>query len=295
MLNHRRRRRLGRSTIVLGLSFIAIALSVVHAEAYSARLRWLPSTDSSVVGYRVWVRQAFRSYTGSIDVGRPPLAGDRTMSWVVSGLASGRTYYFGVSAYTSSMEGWLSREIAIGDTDPCVIDRCYTGTNCEIEVHADGVSCGAGSCDVCRQARCSTLQPVDLESNGRVVARSDGVRARFRGRFTQNGRVDPTSMGVVLRFADASGATLLETNVPAGAFKGNTTGTRFRLADPRGVNGVRRLSLWVGSERVRVSMLVDGYDYQPLIENPDLRWTMRFGSDQCAVDPDIVCHGSRCS
>jgi hypothetical protein len=286
------RRRLGRYPIAPFLALVVVVLSATHAQAYQARLRWLPSPDPSVIGYRVYVRQAFRSHTGAIDVGKPPLT-NGTMTWTVNGLTSGRTYYFAVSAYSTKAESWFGGEIALGETDPCIIDRCFTPSNCELGVQDDGMSCGASPCKVCRQARCTPLPPAELETSGRLVTRSNGLRARVRGRFVHNGRVDPATTGVVLLFADRSGTMLLETTVPASAFKANRAGTRFSLVQP-GVNGIERLTLTVSATRVRVSMLLQGYDYTPIGEHADLIWIMRFGADQCVIDPDLVCTGARC-
>jgi len=288
------RRRLGRHSIVLALALVGVALSATRANAYQARVRWLPSTDPAVIGYRVYVRQAFRTYPAPVDVGKPAIQSDGTMLAVVGGLVSERTYYLAVSAYSRTLEGWLSHEIALGPTDPCIIDRCYTRTFCDFTLQDDGVSCGDGPCDVCRFARCTALPPVDIAATARVEEKPTGVRARLRGRFVPNGSVDPAITGVLLRFADRSGTMLVETTIPASVLKANANHRRFRLIARDAVYGVRRFNLAVGTNRARVSMLLEGYQFQPLAENPDLTWAMRFGSDQCSVDPEITCHGSRC-
>lgn len=288
------RRRLGRRPIVLALAFVAVALSDTYAHAYQARVRWIPSKDPSVIGYRIYVREGFRTYPAPVYAGKPPLEAYGTMSWVVGGLTSGRTYYFAVSAYSSKLEGSLSGEIAIGHTDPCVIDRCFTRTSCEFGIRDDGASCGDGLCDVCRIARCTTLPPVDLDTVARVERKTSGVRARIRGRFSPAGSVDPGAAGVVVNFADRSGTKLAETVIPASALKANATGRRFRLTARDVVYGVRQFNLSIGSNLVRVSMVVQGYEYEPLADRPDLTWALRFGADQCAVDPALTCTGSRC-
>lgn len=294
MRNHRTRRRFGRHSIAIFLALVGVVLHAARAEAYQAHVRWLPKVEPNAVGYRVYVRQAFTTYSAPIDVGKPPKAPDGSMSWDVGGLVSGRTYYFAVTSYTSTREGLLSREIAIGATEPCVIDQCFTGTICQVGVEDDGVSCGNGPCDVCRFSRCTTVPSLDLQATAHIARRSDGVHARWRGRLVPTAHVDPTITGVVLRFADFSGTLLLEIPIPAEALKANATGRRFRLASRDAVGGMRRFNLWLGSDRARVSFVLQGWQFEDIAENPYLAWAMRFGSDMCAVDPDLICTGARC-
>lgn len=61
----------------------------------SATLQWSASSDTRVSGYRVHWGTASRVYSQSVDVGA-------AASRVVSGLPSGRTYYFAVTAYDAN-------------------------------------------------------------------------------------------------------------------------------------------------------------------------------------------------
>ena len=276
------------------LALVAVAAAAMPAQAYQGRVRWTPSTNDAVLGYRVYVRPAYGRYGRPIEAGIPPKESDKNMSWAVGGLTSGRTYCFAVSAYTRDRESWFANEICLGATNPCVIDRCYSPTSCELGTLDEGTSCGPGSCDVCRFGACTTLPPTDLTTSARLSDRSGEVLARVRGRFVPTGRTDPTTSGMVVRFADRGGTMLLETYLPPTAFRGSPTGRRYRLADGNGVNGVRSFNLSVGTQHARVSMLVQGQQFAPLSQYPQLIWTLRFGTDQCMVDPDIVCRGPRC-
>jgi hypothetical protein len=287
------RRRLGRPRIAIFLAIVTVALPATHAQALRVRLRWLPSPDADVLGYRIYVRQAFRTYAAPVADAMPRPAADGTMSWVVGGLPSTQTSYVAISAYSSESESWLSREVAIGETDPCVIDRCSKPALCEFGVQDDGVSCGEGHCEVCRFARCTTIPPVALDTTARINRKGE-IRARLRGRFVPNGPFDPTSTGIALRVGDTSGRLLLETAVPASAFKASVTRNRFRLVDRDTLYGIRRFNLWFAPGRARISMLVQGNEFAPLADDIDLAWALRFGSDQCAVDPDLVCTRARC-
>lgn len=279
----------------VALALAGVALPAAPAHAYRARLRWLPSADRAVIGYQVYVRQAFRPYTTPINVGMPRRAADGSMSWVVGGLTSARTYYFAVSAYTSKREGWLSREIALGETDPCVIDRCFTRTACDIRMLDDGATCGEGPCAVCRFARCTPLPPLDLTASTiSLSAQAEGTLVRVRGRFAPPSRVSPGTTGLVLGFADRAGTMLSETTVPAGALHTNASGTRFHIRTRDLVPGVHRLTLWVGPTHVRISAVLSRSDLVNLSGRTDLTWVLRFGSEQCAIDADLVCGDRRC-
>jgi fibronectin type 3 domain-containing protein len=61
----------------------------------SATLQWSASSDSRVVGYRVYWGTTSRGYQQSLAAG----AGT---SYLVPNLPSGRTYYFAVTAYDNN-------------------------------------------------------------------------------------------------------------------------------------------------------------------------------------------------
>ncbi len=70
----------------------------------SATLRWNAVTSATVSGYKVYVGEAPRQYTQTINVGT-------VTSSTVSSLIVGRTYYFAVTAYNSAGESAPSTEV----------------------------------------------------------------------------------------------------------------------------------------------------------------------------------------
>ncbi len=134
-----------RGRILRAAGALLLVAVAARAEAAGARLRWTPSSDSRVTGYHVWMRRPGVSYGSPMNAGKPPLAADGTMSYDVSGFTAGQTYIFGVTAYTADpLESDLSVEIALGPTNPCMVDHCTTPTTCEIRSAADGSSCDDG-------------------------------------------------------------------------------------------------------------------------------------------------------
>ena len=70
----------------------------------SATLRWNAVTGTTVSGYKVYVGEAPRLYTRTINVS--------TTSSTVNSLTVGRTYYFAVTAYNSAGESTPSNEVS---------------------------------------------------------------------------------------------------------------------------------------------------------------------------------------
>ena len=85
------------------------------AATYSANVRWQPSSDPTVAGYRVYERTASGSYGAPQQAGMPTPAADGTMSVAASSLAVRTDYVFAVTAYTASgTESGLSNEMPTG-------------------------------------------------------------------------------------------------------------------------------------------------------------------------------------
>ena len=85
----------------------------------SLTLAWDPSTDPSVVGYRLYEGFASQSFTNVIDVGS-------NLQITVSGLISGATYYFAVTAYDgtgleSAFSGQISYTVPASSPGPSPI------------------------------------------------------------------------------------------------------------------------------------------------------------------------------
>jgi len=150
------------------LGALLLIACAARAEASSARVRWSPSTDPQVTGYRVWVRAAGSPYGSGTDVGRPATQSDGSLQYVVSGLNASQTYYFAVTAYGAPpLVSTFTRELPLGTPNPCTVDRCSTTTSCEIRAAADGSSCDDGSfCNgiaVCQAGTCQKGTPPDCD------------------------------------------------------------------------------------------------------------------------------------
>jgi hypothetical protein len=83
-----------------------VSLGASPLPQRSVTLAWDPSTEPSVVGYRLYVGGASETYTNMIDVGNATTA-------TTPGLTIGITYFFAVTAYNASgLESPFSGEIS---------------------------------------------------------------------------------------------------------------------------------------------------------------------------------------
>jgi hypothetical protein len=282
--------------LTAALVLAGIGLGAERAAAYDARVRWLPSADPDVVGYRIWVRAALRPYARPIDAGRPRRAADGSMSHLVRGLGAGGTYHFAVSAYTRELESRRSREIALGPTDPCLVDECAPTGGCAFGVREDGSPCGTGDpCRACRAGRCGVLPQVELTTARMLFDESDGAtRIALRGRFPVAERMSPGVHGLALVLVHSSGDTLWEAAVPAPALRRNTLGTFFRRIDRGAVSGLHRVVVRVRDGTLRVSAGILSARLPSLAGRSDLRWVVRLGAERCAVGATVSCRGKVC-
>jgi hypothetical protein len=113
-------RIMGLTKVLIGILFLALlhnpvlALSVTLPSSYSVILAWGPSPSAGVTGYRVYYGPASGNYTNSVAVGNVTTNN-------VSGLASGATYYFAVTAYdTNGLQSPFSNEISYTPGVPTV-------------------------------------------------------------------------------------------------------------------------------------------------------------------------------
>jgi len=146
----------------VGLVFLA-PLSA-RAQLYSARVRWQPSADPNVIGYRVYDRPVSGSYGAPQDAGMPPSEADGTLSLVMSGLDVHTAYAFAATAYLADgSESGLSNEITLAarviactsDADCLDDDACTTNEHCEGGACVtDPVACLAPG--ECAQATCDS-------------------------------------------------------------------------------------------------------------------------------------------
>jgi len=93
-----------KSGTLLFLSFfITLLLQISSVFGFEATLSWVPSTDPSLSGYKIYYGSASRSYGTPIDVGNQS-------TYTVTGLDLGTTY-FAVTAYNAfGFESGFSNE-----------------------------------------------------------------------------------------------------------------------------------------------------------------------------------------
>ncbi len=117
------------------LIFLASAATSVWAGV-NVPLTWNASTDTNVVGYKIYYGGASQTYTNSLDVGNVTNA-------VVPGLVAGTTYYFAATTYTSAgLESKFSNEASYTTTNPLPIVNSTLPT---LDSIADlTLSCNAG-------------------------------------------------------------------------------------------------------------------------------------------------------
>ena len=279
-------------------ALLLVCAAADQAGAAGARLRWRPSADASAVGYDVYVRAAGTPYGTPLDAGLPPLDSDGTMSFVVSGLTSGDTYYFAVTAYAADRtQSGFAGELALGPPTPCRIDRCTTPTACEFGNSPDGTPCSQGSiCDACRAGSCAAVPTIPLTATMvRLSGRGRAPRLAASGSFTPPQPLDPTRSGVALTLADASGHVLYLAPVPGAAMRGNATGTSFRLdagAAAASAPGLRQLQIRLAAGVARVSALAAASDLAAAVGLAELSLAVGFGGGQCALAAQLACSSS---
>jgi len=116
-----RRAQIRRRTGVLG-GILLIALFCIPIRSfgttplgsYSALLAWVGSPSPAVVSYRIYYGTASGNYTASVTAGN-------VTSKTITGLASGTTYFFAVTASdTNGLTGAFSNEISYAPGTPTV-------------------------------------------------------------------------------------------------------------------------------------------------------------------------------
>lgn len=280
-----------RVRVALVVVFVCLSAASSLANAMVVRVRWTPSTDPAVVGYKVYTRLAGKAY-GAPQLVNPPLQADHTVSFDVGGLTAGPTYYFAVSAYEANgTESMLSNELPLGPTNPCLIDRCSTPTACEFAMSPDGAPCsGSDLCSVCQTGTCQIVPPLQLVARQLHLATNPlGDRIRASGTARVPGPVMPSTTGVSVDFADAGGAPLYSLDVPASAFKGNPAGTSFQIR-----RGFRQDFGWMQIKSLGENLTINLNAVTPELAafaRSGLTWMVRFGPGAC-LQADLSCTGS---
>ena len=91
--------------LVLGFCLGLPACGSNDKPGASKTVSWTAVPDSSVLGYKLYWGTVSHQYDSTVDVGS-------TVSYTVSGLRQGTTYFFAVSAYNAGGEGALSAEVS---------------------------------------------------------------------------------------------------------------------------------------------------------------------------------------
>ena len=291
-LRTRRRAVLPRVGIGLIVARLWLCADTSLATAMVVRVRWAPSTDPAVVGYKVYTRQVGTRY-GVPQRVNPPLQADHTMICDVSVLTAGGTYYFAVSDYTADgTESVLSQELAVGATDPCDIDRCYTPTRCEFGTSPDGTPCSVTDlCFVCQTGTCGAPPPLEPVANELLlVTGSLGGRIRASGTSRAPGPVMPPATGSSVKIAGEGGVPIYRLDVPGSAFKGNRAGTSFQIR-----RGFQQAFGWmrIRSRAGNLTLHLDAKSPELGVAfgASKLTWVVRFGPDAC-LETDLACAGS---
>jgi hypothetical protein len=113
-------RIMGLTRVLVGILFLVLlhdpapVLGVTLPGSYSVTLAWQPSPSTNVTGYHVYYGTASGIYTNSV------LVGNVTTN-MVTGLASGSTYYFAITAVVAGgQESPFSNEISFVPGVPTV-------------------------------------------------------------------------------------------------------------------------------------------------------------------------------
>jgi uncharacterized repeat protein (TIGR02543 family) len=126
------------------LTFILL-LFTPNVYSFQITLAWDPNTEIDVAGYKLYYGNASHNYTSIVNVGNQT-------SYTISGLEDGKTYFFSLTAYsTSYVESNFSEELPY--TTPTTPPACtYSLSPASQSFNASG---GTGSVTVTTQSSCS--------------------------------------------------------------------------------------------------------------------------------------------
>ena len=286
---------------VVSLLGILLALgSAADAQTSVVRLRFQPITQAA--GYHVYVRAAGTPYSWPIDVGSGFPLSDGTVAAYVPSIDGVPAFHVAVAAYSSNgTESSLSGELAVGELNPCAIDRCAAIGSCEFGSEHDGTWCmHADETDpclaigACVSGACTQSASAAGLYAARVrlgVWRRQGALA-VHGLFSADPALDPRVSGATLELADESGAILFFASVPGTSFSAYDFGRGFRYSTSRGAalasNGLRVLNLHRSDRVFRLTARAESADLRVAMGEPALHATVRFG-DSCARDLGLTC------
>ena len=181
-----------RNVLFVSLILLVPKLSVFQAVAVSPvalTLAWDPSSDPSVVGYRLYDGMASLNYTNVVDVGS-------NLSVTISGLVAGATYYFAVTAYDSTglestFSGQISYVVPATAPRPPMLAQLFLSRDRSLQAILSGTGPAGFVYDVCASmdlSSWSVIGSVTVDASGSFQftdADSPGVPGRFY-RLKQN-------------------------------------------------------------------------------------------------------------
>ena len=285
---------LARSTILAAV-LLAGCLGG-QARGAGVQVRWLPTVDARVVGYHVYVRPAGKPYGPPLDARLPARRPDGSMALVVSGLASGATYFVGVTSYTADRsESRFSREMMLGEINPCVADSCSGPSSCQIETLTDGTPCDVRYlCSACRAAVCGGGPTLEVpQRKVRLAAGPNRSRLAAKGAFVSPPDFMPQVTGMTLTFADpVTGVLLYEAGVPGGQLQGKLGGNVFWFTDKgQDTPGRLRIRIILAGDMTHVSLRATTADLRSFLPLSRIAMTVRLGANECASQLDLPCAG----
>jgi hypothetical protein len=161
--------------ILGGLFAVALGMPVEGMGGTIAlAVRWQPSADANVAGYRVYARRGRGKLASAVDAGMPARAADGSMSTILTGVDPTVDHGYAVTAYTADgTESAFSNELAWSRPKPCADDAdcadddaCTENERCrQGRCLRDPVACpAAGPCEPAScdpQAGCTTIRTPD--------------------------------------------------------------------------------------------------------------------------------------
>ena len=93
-----------RLSVLFLLALVSVFFLSVTAYSAQVPIAWNPSTDPSIIGYKVYYGNQSGDYSSVIDVGA-------SSSYTVTGLSASLAYYFAITAYTENAQSGFSPEL----------------------------------------------------------------------------------------------------------------------------------------------------------------------------------------
>lgn len=172
--------------LFLSIFFLVLEFSVVQSDAIppgTLTLAWDPSSDPSVVGYRLYEGTASQSYNSVLDVGS-------NLTATVLGLVAGETYYFAVTAYDisgleSTFSGQISYTVPTSAPEPPMLARLFVSQNNASQAVLRGTGPAGYVYDVCASIDLSSwvvIGTVTVDATG-AFQFADGASSALSWRF----------------------------------------------------------------------------------------------------------------